>query len=68
MSDPASIVREIVALLMNPGVQILPQESDRLMEQAIYGTDMMNPYIFVTLYTIFFSLLYIFVYHTKRVK
>lgn len=63
-----SIVREISALLANPGMQILPNHADRIAEQAIYGTDMMNPYIFVTLYTIFFLLLYSFVYHTKRTK
>jgi uncharacterized membrane protein len=66
--DPLSIIREIGSLLLHPNTRTIPEEAARWAEQAIYGANMLNPYIFLLLYFIFFMLLYVFVYHTKRTK
>jgi uncharacterized membrane protein len=68
LHEPGNLMKEIFGLLITPNQ--LPQisETSRAAEGLLYGTYSMNVYGFIILYFGFYMLLYVFLYHTKKVR
>lgn len=68
LHEPGNLAKEILSLLLSPNR--LPQisKTSRAAEGLLYGAYSMNVYGFILLYFGFYMLLYIFLYHTKKVR
>jgi uncharacterized membrane protein len=66
--EPMSLIREIFSLLIAPNTPPSILHTDRAIESLIYGANPMNVYGFISLYFGLYMLLYIFLYHTKKVR
>ena len=68
LHEPGNLVKEIFSLLISPNR--LPQisETSRATEGLLYGVYSMNVYGFIALYFGLYILLYVFLYHTKKVR
>ena len=68
LHEPLGLLREIAYLFLHPDTLLAPLESSRALEQVRYGAGAMNMYLFVGLYFLFFMFIYVFLYHTRRVR
>jgi hypothetical protein len=66
--EPMNLVREILSLILSPNTIPTIAESGRAGESIIFGAHPMNVYGFISLYFGFYMLLYIFLYHTRKVR
>lgn len=68
LHEPWDFIREIYTLLLSPNTLPVLSESRRALEWVLYWAYSMNVYGFILLYFGFYMLLYIFLYHTKKVR
>ena len=66
--DPLGLMREIGSLLISPNSLPAISDASRAWESLIFGMHAMNVYGFISLYFGFYMLLYIFLYHTRKVR
>lgn len=64
--EPLRFLREVSEVLIHP-MSLTPATTTlRATEQALYGANVINPYLFIALYFSFYMILYVFLYHTKK--
>lgn len=65
--EPIQFIREIWYLLLHPNT--LPEIGDpvRAAGQIVYSGGFMNVYGFIFLYFVFYMLLYVFLYHSRKI-
>lgn len=66
--EPSGLLREVISVLLSPNTQPIIHRVDRATESLIFGAHLMNVYGFIALYFWLYMLLYIFLYHTKKVR
>ena len=68
LHEPMNFSEEILSLIFAPNRLPELTNSARALEGALYGTNPMNMYGFMMLYFVFYMLLYIFLYHTRKAR
>ncbi len=66
--EPMQLLREILSLIISPNHLPELANASRALEGTLYGAYPMNIYGFVGLYFGFYMLLYVFLYHTRKVR
>lgn len=68
LREPMNLIREIITLLVSPNTLPAIARADRAQESLIFGANPVNVYVFTLLYFWFFMILYVFLYHTRKVR
>lgn len=68
VTHPLDFLREVWIMMLSDGWSLAISDGIRALESVKYSGGIMSLSFFVFLYSVFFLILYVFIYHTKKTK